>query len=372
MAHLDSGSELGPYRIEGFLAAGGMGEVYAARQALYGTPVALKVLHAHLTADPDWRLRFNEEGLVGQQLKHPNVLAARELVESDGRVALVLDLVRGGQTLSKVIAREFSSGLGLDAALQVFLAILHGVEYAHAKGIVHGDIKPENVLIRGESRVPSSWAPLVTDFGTVGLIAHPVVLEGRAAVVASPRYASPEHLLGVDRLEMRSDVYSLGLLLHFLLTGRHASEARSVEEAAAWMQQPLSLVPLVDQPAAAVELVRRACSPNPAERFPNCREMALAVRAVLDEIGVQPDVEDLESEIATELIEERRPSPPVAPDAASAPLPSLVSGPPRPVAEGVEARPAAAPPERVPGVAWAVGAAAIGLMALVAYFLRNG
>lgn len=377
MGQLEAGARLGSYQIEGFIAEGGMGAVYAARDGLYGTPVALKVLHANLTADADWRLRFNEEGLVGQQLKHPNVLAARELVEADGRVALVLDLVRGGQTLSRVLQREYPNGLPLEAALQVLLAIIHGVEYAHGKGIVHGDLKPENVMVRGESRDPTTWAPLVTDFGTVGLIAHPVVIDGRPAVVASPRYASPEHLLGVDRLEPRSDVYSLGLLLHFLLTGRHVSEARSVEEAALSVATAPPVVHLVDQPASVLALFQRAAAPSPGERYPNCRELALAVRAVLDERGVQPDVEDLESEIATELVEGRAPATPAS--SREGEIPSLV---PRPLESGgvaqsgdraAEASPApSAEKEAIPLVAWVGIVVALAMFSIIAVFMAHG
>src|SRR5262245_13479784 len=121
MPSLESGSSFGPYSIEGFIAGGGMGEVYAARHTVYGTAVAIKVLHAALHRDEGWRLRFNEEGVVGQQLKHPNVLSARELLEHEGRVALVLDLCTGGQTLLRVMEREFPTGLPLVRALNVFL-----------------------------------------------------------------------------------------------------------------------------------------------------------------------------------------------------------------------------------------------------------
>lgn len=305
MSMLEAGAPFGAYTIEGFIAAGGMGEVYAARHAVYGSPVALKVLHAALVQDADWRRRFNEEGLVGQQLKHPHVLAARELVEADGRVALVMDLVRGGQTLSRVLSREFATGLPLVQALQGFLAVLQGVEYLHGKAVVHGDIKPENVMIQGEFRDPSTWVPLVTDFGTVGLIAHPVLIDGQPAVVASPRYASPEHLYGVDRVEVRSDIYSLGLLLHYLLTGRHASEARTVQEAADVVARPIPLVHLVDQPAAVMALIQRATAVSPDDRYATCREMALAIRTTLDELGVKLQLEDLQADLATEVMEER-------------------------------------------------------------------
>lgn len=129
MKHYETGSKFGPYTIEGLVAGGGMGRVYAARHEVYKTPVALKVLHPRLHKDPSWMKRFSVEGLVGTRLKHPNVLSARELVSHNGRIALVMDLVSGGQTLEKVISREHKTGLPLVQGLTVFLAIVQGVEY---------------------------------------------------------------------------------------------------------------------------------------------------------------------------------------------------------------------------------------------------
>jgi len=303
---LPEGFQFGGYTVQGTIAGGGMGHVYAARHEVYASTVALKVLHEHLHADEDWRARFNEEGLVGTQLKHPHVLSARELVENDGRIALVLDLVPGGQTLEKIIAREFRDGLSMVQALQVFLAIVQGIEYLHGKGIVHGDLKPENVMIEGDFRDPSSWTPKVTDFGTVALIANPVMLDGRPAVVATPRYASPEHLLGVDQLEESSDIYSLGLVLHFLLTGRHASNAQNVRDAYERTLRPVPIVAMVDQPESLIAAFQRATAVDPDDRHPSCRELALAVRSLLDEHGVKLDLDDLAADLATEVDEDRQ------------------------------------------------------------------
>jgi len=303
---LPEGFQFAGYTVQGTIAGGGMGHVYAARHEVYASSVALKVLHESLHADEGWRARFNEEGLVGTQLKHPHVLSARELVENDGRIALVLDLVPGGQTLEKIIASEFRQGLSVVQALQVFLGIVQGIEYLHGKGIVHGDLKPENVMIEGDRRDPGSWIPKVTDFGTVALIANPVMLDGRPAVVATPRYASPEHLLGVDQLEIRSDIYSLGLILHFLVTGRHASNAQNVRDAYDRTLKPVPIVALVDQPEALIATFQRAVAVDPDDRFPSCRELALAVRAMLDEHGVALDLDDLAADLATEVDEERQ------------------------------------------------------------------
>jgi serine/threonine protein kinase len=305
MSVLTAGATFGPFRIEGYVAGGGMGQVYAATHAVYGHPVALKVLHEPFSADPRWHRRFSEEGLLGLQLKHPHVLSARELVEHEGRLALVMDLVSGGQNLLKVMDRDWPTGLPLGQALLVFLRIVSGVEYLHDRKLVHGDLKPENVLIDGALRDPAAWAPKVTDFGTLALIADPVTIDGRAAVVASPRYASPEHLRGVDQLTEVSDVYALGLLLHFLLCGHHASGARTIAEAARQVAGPISLVYVVDQPDPLLGILERATHPEPGRRYASCRDLALAIRDALDELGLGLQLDDLQAELATEVVEDR-------------------------------------------------------------------
>ena len=302
---MDKGESFGPYTISGFIAGGGMGEVYGAMHAVYQQPVAIKILHAHLHADESWRARFNEEGLVGTRLKHPNILSARELVEHETRIALVMDLVSGGQTLLTILDREFPSGLPLATALHVFLKIVSGLEYLHGKGIIHGDIKPENVLIDGKVREPMTWMPRLTDFGTVALISDPVMIDNRPAVVATPRYASPEHMLGVNHLEKRSDVYCLGLLLHFLLTGRHASTATTVPEASEVVSQPISVMNLLDQPEAVLELFRKSTSVAMDERYQDCDALAMAIRDVLDGLGLNLELDDIQADLATELMTEQ-------------------------------------------------------------------
>lgn len=400
MQELEVGSSLGAYVIEGFIARGGMGQVYAARHAVYGNPVAVKVLHSALYEDPAWRRRISAEGQAGIALKHPHVLSARELILEGERVGLVMDLVPDAQTLLKVIHREYPQGLALAAALQLFLKVVQGVEYAHTKGVIHGDIKPENVLVMGDLRQPSTWTPLLTDFGTVGLLAEPVMHKGRPAIVASPRYASPEHLLGLDQVDIRSDIFSLGLLLHFLLVGKHASAATTVREAAAALEHPLPLSDLLDLPEVVRELVARAVALDPFARFPTTLDLALAVRDALDRLGLKLDLEDVQGELATELMEREEDTAleqvsahdtdfPTQPEAApstsensddtelTAPeeAPQPVAVPPVTASEAVTpviplaASEAVTPvTEPVPLLAWVVGVVAVALLLTSTYY----
>ncbi len=379
MPTLDSGAPFGTYLIEGFIARGGMGEVYAARHSVYGSPVAIKVLHPHLDHEEAWRLRFSEEGVVGQTLKHPHILSARELVEEEGRVGIVMDLVPGAQTLLKVLTREFPQGLPLSDGLHVFLGIVQAVEYAHGKGIVHGDLKPENIMVQGDFRSSSTWIPKVTDFGTVGLLAHPVLIDGQQAVVASPRYASPEHLLGTDALAQASDIYCLGLLLHFLLTGKHASGATTVEEALEFVRRPVPVTAMVDLPDAAIGLVRQCAALQLEERVPSCRDLALRVRQLLDDLGDGLQLQDLQGDIATEIMEERQrlreeQAACEAEQDSEVTLPAPEEQPQDEIAgdrdsqDQIAAEPppeiVPQPPERIPGIMWV--AAAIGLLVILA------
>ncbi|MFT6143175.1 MAG: hypothetical protein ACJAZO_000520 [Myxococcota bacterium] len=307
MDTLDPGTPFGAYTIEGLIAGGGMGSVYAARHTVYGTTCALKVLHPKLHGDESWRKRFEAEGFAGTTLKHPHVLAAREVVlEEDNQIGLVLDLVKEGLTLHRVMSREYRTGVPLVQSLRVFLGIVQGIEYAHSKEIVHGDIKPENVLIQGEFRDPTTWRPMVTDFGTIGILAHPVEIDGMPAVVVSPRYASPEHLKGMVHLEPRSDIYCLGLLLHYIVSGRHASTAKTVETAAAQVSKATSTTGLLNQPEAVATLFKTATRRNIDKRFQSARELALAVRDLLDQLGEGLDLADLQADLATEIVEEQQ------------------------------------------------------------------
>lgn len=298
---LRKGTVFGDYRIEGLIASGGMGQVYLARHLVYGHRVALKVLHPSYDEDPEWADRLAEEGRVGMSLKHPNIVSAREQVFANGRHALVLDLTREGQTLGKIIAREYENGVPLTAALDLFLQILGGMEYLHGQGIVHGDVKPENVLVEGDYRDPRTWVPKVTDFGTVAIIARPMQIDGRPAVVATPAYSSPEHIRGVDQIVIRSDIYCLGLLMHYLLTGRHASNARNVREAADRVTMPVPIVHLVHFPPEVVGLFHRMVAQSPNERFDSVRSLALAVRAVREALTDPAEVpfDDLDAALQT-------------------------------------------------------------------------
>ncbi|MGH9854963.1 MAG: protein kinase domain-containing protein, partial [Blastocatellia bacterium] len=202
------------YYLESKLGAGGMGTVYCARRLLIGDRVAVKVLHPNQVADPQAVERFRREAQTAARLKHPNVVTIYDFgVSGDSLIYLVMELVEG-DSLRQLIKREgtLSEGFVAEVVRQTCAAL----DEAHRQGVVHRDIKPENVLAQ---TTPSGARVKVLDFGIAALrdiTASRLTRTG--GIVGTPHYMSPEHCLG-EKLDGRSDIYSLGIVMFELLTG---------------------------------------------------------------------------------------------------------------------------------------------------------
>jgi serine/threonine-protein kinase len=204
------------YRIERQLGAGAMGRVYAATELPSGRPVALKVMNDEHMADPRIVARFQREGQVMSQLRHPNIVEVLEQGQSDGRWFLSMELLRG-ETLADTIARRQAFEAG-DAA-PVLGAILDALDAAHAQQIVHRDLKPENVfLARSDEGAP---VVKVLDFGVakvVGMSAQDQLTRS-GTVIGTPEFMSPEQAVGTT-VDARSDLYAVGCIAYAMLCGR--------------------------------------------------------------------------------------------------------------------------------------------------------
>ena len=207
----------GRYRFVALLGRGGMGEVYRADDLKLGQSVALKFLPRRFVSDPERLSRFLNEVRTARQVAHPNVCRVYDVGEADGEHFLSMEFVQGEDlaTLLRRIGR-----LPGDKALQVARQICAGLSAAHERGVIHRDLKPANVMLdeRGTARI--------TDFGLAGAVED---FEGEAAREGTPAYMAPEQLAG-RHASARSDVYSLGLLLYELFTGKPAFSADSLEE----------------------------------------------------------------------------------------------------------------------------------------------
>jgi serine/threonine-protein kinase len=199
----------GRYRIEDVLGRGGMASVYLARDGELERPVAIKVLAEHLADTPDFHDRFLREARLAAQLSHPNIVQVFDVGEDDGRPFIVMECVEGATLADEMKERgKLEPAEVVDLALQ----ICGGLEHAHAAGLVHRDIKPQNLLLRADGTVK------IADFG-IARAAETTRLTQIGSVLGTAAYLSPEQALGEDVTAV-ADIYSLGCVLYELLTGR--------------------------------------------------------------------------------------------------------------------------------------------------------
>ena len=276
MANLRVGDVLEDrYRIETPIARGGMSTVYRCLDLRLGRSMALKVMEDDFVEDPIFRQRFRREARSMAQLNHPNLVNVYDFSASDGQVFLVMELITGG-TLRELLAER--GPMPPHAAIGVMRGMLTGLAAAHRAGMVHRDIKPDNVLINSDHQVKLS------DFGLVRA-AHAAQSQDNQ-IVGTVAYLSPEQVEG-NEIGPASDVYSAGIVLFELLTGTTPfSGADDLEHAYARLTEivpaPSSLIDGV--PSLIDELVATATSLDPADRFNDSAEFLAALEDVADEL----------------------------------------------------------------------------------------
>ena len=286
---LSSGVRLGPYEVIALLGAGGMAEVYRARDTRLGREVAVKVVSEALGADAAFVERFEREARLVGSVTHPNVVALYDVGVHDGKPYFVTELLQG-ETLRTRLAKGL---VPLQTALDWAAQMADGLAAAHEHGIVHRDLKPENVLVSRERHVK------LLDFGIAKVIAaaheptepphsHDLLQEtvasasGKTAtglIIGTPGYMSPEQLRG-QPVDARTDVFSFGAVLHEVLGGRRAFPGDSAVESgyATLQHEALPLPPSV--PAEVAQVVRRCLEKDPARRFQSARDLSSALEAL--------------------------------------------------------------------------------------------
>jgi serine/threonine protein kinase len=283
---LAAGARLGPYEILAPLGAGGMGEVYRARDTRLGREVAVKVLPAHRAQDPDALARLEREAQAVAALSHPNILAIHDLGMDQGVFFVVTELLEG-ETLRNRIA---SSALPWRKAVEIGAAIADGLAGAHLKGVIHRDLKPDNIFITRDSRVK------ILDFGLARLAPMIFQQDQTSAPTTPPKtepgilmgtvgYMSPEQARG-SFADTRSDVFSLGCVLYEMLTGRRAFSRPTAPETltAIMNEDPPDVSESGKQvPAGLSRLVRRCLEKNPEERLQAARDLAFDLRSILSD-----------------------------------------------------------------------------------------
>jgi len=334
---LPPGTCLGPYEILAPLGAGGMGEVYRARDTRLGREVAIKVLPPEMTSDEERRQRFAREARAASALSHPNVATIYEYGDADGRAFIAMELVEGQPLSARIAGQPLGTREVVDLALQVADAL----EEAHGRGITHRDVKPANLMVTPRGRVK------VLDFGLARLAPRELAAEASTELatqtgttLGTVPYMSPEQAMARD-VDGRSDLFSLGAVIYEMATGRRAFGG---DNAAATTDQilhsqPTAMVRLnYDVPEELERIVRKCLEKDRARRYQSARDL------VVDLANLKRDLESGSSDAIR-----RTPS--------------------------AGARPAETSPPSPPGLAkrtaWrrtALGVAALALLALAAGF----
>lgn len=225
---LPHGTCLGPYEILAPIAAGGMGEVYRARDARLGREVAIKVLPGELSRDPDRLRGFEQEARAASQLNHPNILAVFDIGSHEGAPYFVSELLEG-DTLRERLA---SGELPVRKAVEYATQIARGLAAAHEKGIVHRDLKPENLFITKDGHVKILDFGLVKLMGRDGLLGEQLTMSrgtDAGTMLGTVGYMSPEQVRG-QNVDLRSDIFSFGTILYEMLSGRRAFKGSTAVE----------------------------------------------------------------------------------------------------------------------------------------------
>ncbi|MEO8360603.1 MAG: protein kinase [Vicinamibacteria bacterium] len=278
---LTPGSRLGPYEIVSSLGAGGMGEVYRAHDPRLGRDVALKILPAALSADPDSLARFTREARAVAALNHPNIVTLHSTEESDGVRFMTMELIEG-RTLERLIP---STGVSRAQFFDVSMGIAEALSAAHQKNITHRDLKPLNVMLTNSGHVK------VLDFGlaqsrsqeaNAGVEATRELLTQAGMVVGTAPYMSPEQV-EARPLDGRSDIFSLGIVMYQMLTGARPFRGES--------SQGLMASILRDQPKAirdfrsdvsegVIRLIDRCLKKSPVDRIQSAQEVLFELKAL--------------------------------------------------------------------------------------------
>ena len=285
---LTPGSKLGPYEILAPIGAGGMGEVYRARDAALGRDVAIKVLPAAFSQDADRLRRFKQEAQAAAALNHPNILTIYHIGENQGSPYIASELLEG-----ESLRQRLQSGpLPLRKVVEYTTQIARGLAAAHDKGIIHRDLKPENIFVTRDGRAK------ILDFGLAKLTRPEEKGSGPDTqtltsasepgfVLGTVGYMSPEQVRG-QAASPASDLFSFGAILHEMLTGRRAfrGETSADTMSAILKEDPPQITELNPQiPPALERIVGHCLEKNPDERFQSARDVAFNLEALSQDSG---------------------------------------------------------------------------------------
>src|SRR5579864_5624503 len=288
---LTSGTKLGPYEVVSPLGAGGMGEVYRARDTRLDRTVAIKILPVHLSSNPEAKQRFEREARAISSLNHPNICTLHDVGHQDGVDYLVMEFLEG-ETLAD---RLVKGSLPPEQVLRFGIEICEGLEKAHRGGVTHRDLKPSNVMLTKTGAklmdfglakagsLPGSPASGLTLTSPVA--SRPLTQEGM--IVGTFQYMSPEQIEGKEA-DARSDIFALGAVLYEMATGKRAFEGKTTTSVIAAILEripaPISAVrPMF--PRALDNVVKTCLEKDPDERWQSARDLRTNLKWISEDYG---------------------------------------------------------------------------------------
>jgi eukaryotic-like serine/threonine-protein kinase len=282
---LRPGRQVKHYAINAYIAKGGMGVVWQAWDFVRKETVAIKVVANDLIADPEFKVRIQDEARRHQRLRHPHIVPVLDVFEVDGETCIVMQLI-DGTSLDNMLESNALHHTEMREAIAIIRDILEALDYAHQHGIVHRDVKPSNVLLDKDHQA------LLIDFG-IALAMGEERRTRTGQIVGTPAYMSPEQITKPKSIDHRSDVYSVGCVFYEMLTGRPPfvkgqegiGNTDFAIQHAHVTKRPLNLrsrVPSI--PPYVDELVMAALEKDPEKRMPGCQEFL----RLLAQVGTEP------------------------------------------------------------------------------------
>ncbi len=280
------GKTLGHYTIQSIIGEGGMGAVYKALDITLQRIVAIKVMHPFIAHQKTFKERFIQEACTAAQLSHPGIIKVFDFGQSEENLYIVMEYIPGenlAQLLQEMAGTE--KHIILTEAIGLVQQIALAIDYAHQKGVLHRDIKPANIMLKPEIVDNLPYRPIITDLGLAKLTEGGVITTDGSSM-GTPAYMSPEQASGESQ-DARSDVYSLGILLYELCTGRLPFPAKTISEAIKFHSReepppPQTIRP--DLPDNISHVILKALQKNPVDRFPDANTFASALKNILSDV----------------------------------------------------------------------------------------
>lgn len=286
------GKTIEHYRIDFMLGQGGMAAVYRATDLRLQRQVAIKLMHPHLAVQQSFQRRFLQEARAAAKLDHPNIIRVLSFNNLNNDLFLVMELITGGN-LRHYIKRLYEDGRSLEfpEAIELVYQVTDGLAYAHSQGMIHRDIKPDNVLLKPDAAgARLNYRPILTDFGLAKLTASSESAVTEQQPIGTYPYMSPEQCLAED-VDQRSDIYSIGIVLYELTVGRLPYNPKSIAEAVRYhTREPLPLPSALRAgfPSDLESVIVKALQKEPNKRYQTAADFAADLQSMLRPIVQTP------------------------------------------------------------------------------------